>query len=399
MKYPRVLQAVYGRAWLIDRDFFDEVILPIADLRALGMRFTRDEIDARLAEARERNGQGERRAEILAAAATSASPDAQGRRVAVIPVLGPITRRMSLMSDTSGGTSIDGLRSAFREALMDGSVSGIVFAVDSPGGTVEGIEEFAAEIRAARGRKPIAAVADANALSAAYYIASAAQELVVTPSGQVGSVGVLFAHRDETKAEEMAGYKTTFIYAGRFKAEGRPETALTEEAVAHYQSQADEYYRMFVNAVAAGRGVSAERVRETYGEGRTVLARQALELGMVDRIDTLDNTIARVAQGALIPHAINESASATAEAGLLTDPEVAAAEEIVATATKHAAARATEGRPLSAADRARLEALRESIDGLLARSDVPAEPTTPRRTVLDLIEAMAVRGYPIPPLH
>jgi signal peptide peptidase SppA len=402
-RYPHVLQAVYGRPWLIDRDFFEEILAPIADLRAAGLSFSPEEIEARLQAARDQDGQGERRERILASAAGYNDGRApKGGAPYVIPIFGPISRRMNMMT-MSGGTSIEDLAAEFRAALADDGVCGIVFAIDSPGGSVDGVEEFAAEIRAARDQKPIVAVADASALSAAYYIASAAQELVVTPSGRVGSVGVIYQHTDSTKADEMAGLQKTRIFAGKYKTETMQP--LTEEATAAIQADVDEYYRMFVRAVARGRGVSMETVRADYGQGRAVLAKAALAAGMVDRIDTLDNTIRRVGRGAIKPAGLGpdttddaSAAAASAPSGEL-DPEAVAAEgeQVLVMAQKHAAARATEGRSLSAADRERLVAQRGAIDELLLKPAKAEESPARARTVIDLVQAMAERGYPIPP--
>jgi signal peptide peptidase SppA len=397
-KYQHVLQAVYGRPLAIEEAFLTEVLLPIVDLRAAGLRWTEEEIEARLDAARSAGGQGDRRDGILAAAGQGWG--AGGSSPWVIPVLGVISRRQGLMS-ASGGTSVEAVTAAFREAMSSDACSGVILAVDSPGGSVDGVDELAAEIRAARGQKPIVAVADAHAHSAAYWIASAAQELVCTPSGMVGSVGVIFAHRDLSKAAELAGEKTTLITAGRFKGEGHPSAPLTEEAAGHFQAQADEYYRMFTHAVARGRGVSMDTVRSSYGEGRSVMARDALAAGMVDRIDTLDNTIRRVARGAvpaagLAPDTTGDAASAS---GPHHDPEAASAgvAEVVAAAARHAAARATEGRALSAADRERLEAARDLAGELLAAS--AAGPSGPRRSAappIDLAAEAVRRGYHIP---
>jgi ClpP class serine protease len=117
-------------------------------------------------------------------------------------------------------------------------------------------------------------------------------EIAVTPSGEVGSIGVFAVHEDVSKAAELAGVKTTLISAGPFKTEGNEFEPLTDEARTHIQSQVDQFYAMFLHDVASGRRVSAETVAGSYGEGRTLLAKPALEAGMVDRIQTLEATIA-----------------------------------------------------------------------------------------------------------
>ena len=218
----------------------------------------------------------------------------QNGSIAVIPIYGTIAQRMNLMSAFSGGTSTEKLAKSFREAMAYESVGSIVLDIDSPGGSVYGVDELAAEIRAARGRKPIVAVANSLAASAAYYIASQADEIVVTPSGEIGSIGVYAVHADESQAWEEAGVRWSFISAGKFKTEGNHLEPLGDDARAHMQSRVNDYYDAFIDAVAQGRGVKASAVRKGFGEGRVVGAKQAVALGMADRVATLDETITRL---------------------------------------------------------------------------------------------------------
>jgi signal peptide peptidase SppA len=153
---------------------------------------------------------------------------------------------------------------------------------------------MAAEIRAARGTKPIVAVANTEASSAAYWLASQADEFVSTRSGRVGSIGVFAAHEDESAKAEAEGIRTTLVSAGRYKTEGNPFEPLTDEAKAHMQSMVDEYYSMFVTDVAAGRGLTADAVRSGYGEGREVTASTALEVGMIDRVATTEEIVSEM---------------------------------------------------------------------------------------------------------
>jgi hypothetical protein len=113
--------------------------------------------------------------------------------------------------------------------------------------------------------------------------------VAVIPSGQVGSIGVFSMHVDTTAAEEAEGVKVTIVKAGKYKAENmEPLTDAAREAM---QQQVDTYYDTFVADVAKGRGVAPKVVRETYGEGRVVLAKDALAAGMVDRIATLEEVL------------------------------------------------------------------------------------------------------------
>jgi len=216
--------------------------------------------------------------------------------VAVIPVFGVIAQRMGLMGAMSGGTSTEGLTKQIREAAADPSIASIVLNVDSPGGSVSGLPELHAEIMAAREAKPVVASANATMASAAYYIGSAASEVAITPSGRAGSVGVIAMHIDDSAALEQDGIKVTYITAGKFKSEANPHEPLTEEARAQLQSDVDKYYAMFVRDVAKGRGISIADVKSNFGEGRMLLAQDAKAAGMVDRIETLDQTIARLSR-------------------------------------------------------------------------------------------------------
>lgn len=217
--------------------------------------------------------------------------------ISVIPVQGIISQRMNMMSDFSGGTSTEMLERQIKDAAGDDSVTAIVMDVDSPGGSVYGVQEVADTIFQAREKKPIVAVANSLAASAAYWIGTAASELVVTPGGEVGSVGVVAMHVDQSEFNAKMGIAPSFISAGKFKTEGHPHAPLDEEARDFIQSRVDDYYDAFVNAVARQRDVSAKDVRTGFGEGRVVGAKAALKLGMADRIGTLNETLARLGGG------------------------------------------------------------------------------------------------------
>jgi signal peptide peptidase SppA len=186
----------------------------------------------------------------------------------------PIVPHADAMTEISGGASVDGFLTAFRAALADPDVAHIVLDIDSPGGAVDLIPEAAAEIRAGRARKPVTAIANTDAASAAYWLASQASELVVTPSGKVGSIGVFAAHDDISAAQEKLGVKTTLISAGDHKTEESPFEPLTQEARDAIQARVDGYYRMFVADVAKGRGVDVGAVEASYGQGRMLLGRR-----------------------------------------------------------------------------------------------------------------------------
>lgn len=218
--------------------------------------------------------------------------------VAIIPVYGVIEHHSDWLMEWFGGTSVDGLRESLHAALVDPQVRAVLLDVDSPGGTVAGITELAAEIRNARGgTKPIVAIANAFAASAAYWLASQADEVVITPSGYVGSIGIYAVHQDISRMLEEAGVTVTLISAGPHKTEGNEFEPLSEDAAADLQERVDASYDQFLSDVAAGRRTTVAQVRESYGGGRVLGARNALAAGMVDRIATVAATVQRLDRG------------------------------------------------------------------------------------------------------
>lgn len=219
-----------------------------------------------------------------------------GSGIAVLPLYGVVTQRGNMVDDISGpgSTSTQQFTSALRQVLGDDTVGQILIDIDSPGGSVYGVAELASEIVKARAQKPVVAVANSLAASAAYWIGCSASEFYVTLGGEVGSIGVWQAHFDYSKALEEEGVKTTLISAGKFKVEGNPYVPLDPEAQAFMQSRVDDYYNAFIQAVAVGRGVTVDVVRNGMGEGRVLGADAALTQRMVDGIASFDDVLARM---------------------------------------------------------------------------------------------------------
>ena len=214
--------------------------------------------------------------------------------VAVLPVFGVIAPRSNMMMDWSGGVSLQMLTKRFRALVDDTSVGAIILNIDSPGGSVEGLPEFANEVFNARSKKKIVAIANTMACSAAYWIGTAADEFVAMGSSWVGSIGVYSIHHEFSKALEEEGIATTIIKAGKFKVEGNEFEALSDEAQVHMQENIDHWYDMFINAVAKNRGVKVADVKNGFGEGRYLPAELALKENMIDGIETLDELITRL---------------------------------------------------------------------------------------------------------
>lgn len=216
--------------------------------------------------------------------------------VAVLPFYGIAVQRTDALGEALGLLSLWHFTQAFRAALADDSVGGIIIDVDSPGGSIYGVMELADEIYRSRARKPVAAVANSLAAAGAYWITSAAAESFVTPGGEVGGVGVYDMHTDLSKGLEKAGIETTLISAGRYKTEGNPFQPLSTTARSAMQSRVDGYYRAFVPAVAKHRNVPESAVRNGMGQGRLLDAERAMRENMVDGIATLDDVASKLAR-------------------------------------------------------------------------------------------------------
>jgi len=219
-----------------------------------------------------------------------------GTGIAVLPLYGVITQRGNMIDNVSGPgcTSTEQFSAALRQLVADDSVGQIVIDIDSPGGSVYGVAELAEEIFQARSQKPIVAIANSLAASAAYWVGSSASEFYVTPGGEVGSIGVWQAHQDMSKALDDAGIKTTLICAGAYKVEGHPYGPLDMEAQAFMQSRVNDYYQSFAQSVARGRNVSAGAVISGMGQGRVLGADAALQQNMVDGVATFDEVLAKI---------------------------------------------------------------------------------------------------------
>ena len=214
--------------------------------------------------------------------------------IAVIPVYGTIVQRASQIDICEGGTSTQQISSMLRDALADDTVAQILLDIDSPGGSVYGVQELADEI--SQSKKPVVAVANSLAASAAYWIGCSASEFYVTPGGEVGSIGVWQAHQDWSKALEEAGVNTTLISAGQFKVEGNPYQPLSQEARDFMQSRVNDYYTAFTKAVSKGRKVGIDAVRNGMGQGRVLGADAALNEKMIDGVMTFDQVVKKMSK-------------------------------------------------------------------------------------------------------
>lgn len=213
--------------------------------------------------------------------------------IASIPVTGVLLNRFNY--SYSGATGYGVIGAQLQAALADPDVKGIVFDVNSPGGMVQGCFELCDTIFAARGQKPMVAVVNANATSAAYAVASSTGNVQATPSADVGSIGVLMTHMDISGMAEQAGVKVTYVYAGKHKVDGNPFEPLSKAVKAEFQSSIDDSYEEFVALVARNRGIDAQVVRDT--EAQIYSASDAKDLGLIDGVATPQEAVTNFVSG------------------------------------------------------------------------------------------------------
>ncbi len=312
MKFEHVFRAFESEPWAIQREKL-AVLADILAARAAGDKFVTPEFAAAVSDAR---------------AQEIAETDG---KVAVIPVYGVLADKMDMFSAMSGGTSYASIRKQLYRALDNGDVKAVVLDIDSPGGSVPGTEELAADIRKVRGgEKPIIAQVNHLAASAAYWVASAADEIVVTPSGRAGSIGVYTAHDDMSAALEKAGVKRTYISAGKHKVEGNETEPLGKDALAYIQDSVNQSYGRFLAAVADGRGITKATVEDRYGQGRVFYSEALIDRGMVDRVATLTDTLSRLGADTEPEYVrrVKASNAAKAEAAHALSAKMAAGEPI-----------------------------------------------------------------------
>jgi signal peptide peptidase SppA len=207
------------------------------------------------------------------------APTLASNQIGVFGVLGN-------QGDFFADSNYASIRTQVRRALADPNVRTIDLVIDSPGGSCLGLPETANAIYEAGRVKPTRALISGIAASAAFWLASQASTITLTPSGEVGSVGILNLHTDITKALDTAGVRVTAVHAGEHKVERAPFTPLSDDAKAHMQSGVDRWYGDFLSTIRRGRGarVSGD---SNFGGGRMLSARQALQAGMVDFVQPL----------------------------------------------------------------------------------------------------------------
>jgi signal peptide peptidase SppA len=213
-------------------------------------------------------------------------------RIAVIQIDGTMTKRGSSLS-TAGATVA--IRKAVRAAARDEAIGGILLQIDSPGGTVAGTADLANEVYRANQQKPVWGFAEDLTASAAYWVASQAGRVVANDrTAMIGSIGTYAALYDYSGLAGREGIRAVVIRAGRFKGAGFPGSRITEEQEAYWQELIDKTQAEFSEAIARGRGLSLEKVKEELADGRVHMAADAQALGLIDGIQTFEETLGQL---------------------------------------------------------------------------------------------------------
>lgn len=251
--------------------------------------------------------------------------------VAIIQMLGPLVQRGGLDFMSGGPTGYNEIAAELQAALDDSRVDAILLEIDSPGGEANGAFDLQTKIAAAAKKKPTWAIANEQAFSAAYLQASGAEKVFVPEPGMVGSIGVVMLHVDQSQRDARAGLVYTPIFAGERKVDYSSHAPLSEDALALAQEEVDRVYTLFVAAVASGRNVDPQAVRDTQAALLNPAA--ALAANLIDGIQSFDETLAQLvaeAQHVRI-HGMRAAASARASAPALPALSLSEGENDMAT--------------------------------------------------------------------
>lgn len=300
--------------------------------------------------------------------------------IAIIRLQGTMTKYGSSMS--SAGSTVR-VRRALRSAARSEDVDGILLVVDSPGGTVAGTADLAADVAEARSRKPVYVHGEDLVASAAYWVASQADRLYANnPTALVGSIGTFIGLYDLSKAAEQEGIRAVVIKAGDMKGAGFEGTPITKEQIAYWQEIVDRMQEQFTNGVASGRGMAAKDVPVT---GKVYSASEALRLGLIDGIATLDETLAALAAAAIARRTGSAGARTAGASATTHEPNRKTMDEKETTTTAEVGA-VTSTTTVEAASR---EAARDAEDHVSAQAQ---DEVARLRAELDAVRAAQHKG-------
>jgi len=281
----RIIARLVGHPWLIQSDALDTML-------ALAAREVPDEatIDA-WKRGPERQALATRQGDSLGNA-----PTARVRNgVAVVPVAGPIFRYANLMTNFSGATALSDFAANMAAAMADSRVKSILLEIDSPGGEVTGLAEAAQLVADAARVKPVAAFVEGSAMSAGYWLASAAGEIVISSTGAVGSLGAVVAMQDSRESQVKAGVRRYQFVSSQTPNKMFDPT--TDAGAARLQAFADRIASEFLTEAAANRGMTVDGLLSASDGGGVLVGADAVAAGLADSVGGFEATLARLAAG------------------------------------------------------------------------------------------------------
>ena len=214
--------------------------------------------------------------------------------MAIIDVIGATFKRANLFTAMSGATSYEIIRADFQAAIDDPKVKGIMLNIDSPGGEASGTGELAAAVAAARGKKPITAYVGGMGASAGYWLASAADRVVIDSQAILGSIGVQWAMKGDAPESDKTAKTYTFISSQSPLKNASPET---EAGAKQLQSAVDAMAAVFYEAVAMNRGVDIETALNNFGKGGIFVGKDAVKAGLADELGSFESVLAELSAG------------------------------------------------------------------------------------------------------
>ncbi len=208
-------------------------------------------------------------------------------RTAIIPIHGILTKKPGAFDEMLGMTSYEQIEVQVKQALEDSSIETILLDIDSPGGEVNGIFDLADFIYSARAKKRIVAIANDDAYSAAYAIASSAEKIFLTRTSGVGSIGVIASHIDQSGFDEKCGIKYTTIFTGKRKNDLNPHEPISSESLKSLEEEVNRLYEILTELIARNRGLSVQAIKNT--EAGLYFGERAIEIGLADGMTILSS--------------------------------------------------------------------------------------------------------------
>jgi len=206
--------------------------------------------------------------------------------IMIVPIEGAMMRGVS----SFGGVSTVQIRRVLRNAASDPEVKGILLRVDSPGGTVAGTDELAAEIKAIGQIKPIRTHVEGLMASASFWVGSQVSLITASRTSEIGSLGTVAVVHDMSEMAKKDGIKVHVVSTGPFKGAFTPGSEVTDAQLKDLQNIVEELNEFFMEAVQDGRGMDAKDVKKLF-TGQVHVAANALKLGLIDSISTFEDAI------------------------------------------------------------------------------------------------------------